>query len=137
MKTAITKYFNKYCEQEIQSIDMNVPLFKPINFVAYGGMEQKWNAVINHSNYFEGHYGDEIITLKRSACDPESSNTTWIYDANLKEFISSEYITLDIHDQKGISFGWVVFYSLFYFLYIVFIIVWMVRNSLRNAKDNR
>lgn len=135
LKTALTKFFNKFCEQDIQSIDMNVPLFKPINFVAYGGMEQKWSALINQSIYFEGHYGDEIITLKRSACNPESSNAIWIFDANLKEFIESEYIILDIDDQKGLSFGWAVFYTFFYFLYIVFIIVWLIRNSLRNVKN--
>jgi hypothetical protein len=132
LRSAIIKYYSDNCNAEIITIEMTVPLIQISNFMHIGGREQVWRANINSKDYFEGHYGNQIITLTDPKCVELSRAHSWEYDHEKRTFtLKGDTEVLNINDKKGISEGSLFFYIIFYSLNLVISFILIMRTIFR------
>lgn len=138
LRSAIISYYTANCNTEILFIDMTVPLVQISNFMYIGGREQVWGANINSKDYFEGHYGDQIITLHEPKCVELDRAQSWVYDHEKRVFtIRSGSYSLSSNDKKGVSEGSLLFYILLYSFALIVSIILTVRTLVRRLSSKR
>jgi hypothetical protein len=134
LRAAIINFYTANCNAEIQSIHMTVPLFQVSNFMYIGGREQVWKANINSKDYFEGHYGNQIITLNEPKCVELIRGKDWAYDHEKYAFTNPNdnyFLPVYVNDKKGISEWLLLFYIIFYCLTLVVSFVFTVSALIR------